>query len=255
MIYWNGCSFVRGMEVQKKKHKFAWSVSEEFNQECINHAKVGGSNDRIWRTVVNDVPQFFQPKLVIIMWSGINRLEYLDWAPLDTHELIWRSANWANFKWNYKTGVIDKKNSFITRNPVPNAVKKSLQEYMIHVRNMPYNLIYNLHYMYTTNVYLKSLGYNVLNYTISKTPYAYLPDCLDKTFREGANFVWETPQVGKKEWFKRLPFLKEDGMYDMCKKAGVPFGEKDHPLEEGHALMHDRIVKDIWKYGFNKEFN
>ena len=65
MIYWNGCSFVRGMEVGKKQHKFAWSVSEECNQECINHAKVGGSNDRIWRTTVNDVPQFFQPTLLI----------------------------------------------------------------------------------------------------------------------------------------------------------------------------------------------
>lgn len=255
MIYWNGCSFVRGMEVDKRKHKFAWSVSEHFNQECVNQAKVGGSNDRIWRTVVNDVPHFFQPKLVIIMWSGINRMEYLDWAPLDRHEFVWRAANWANFKWNPKTGFIDKENSMITKNPAPNVIKKSLQDYMLHVRNMPYNLIYNLHYMYTTNVYLESLGYNVLNYTMSKTPYTYLPDYLNKEWREGANFVWETPQLNKKAWFEKLPFLKEEGFYDMCKKAKVPFGPKDHPLEEGHALMHDRIIKDIWKYGFNKEFN
>lgn len=255
MIYWNGCSFVRGMEVGKKKHKFAWSVSEEFNQECINHAKVGGSNDRIWRTTINDVPQFFQPALVVIMWTGINRMEYLEWAPLSSHEFIWRAANWANFNWNPKTGVIDKENSYITRNPVPGVVKKSLQDYMVNVRNMPFNLIYNLHYMYTTNIYLKSLGINVLNYTMSNTPYLHLPEYLERTFREGANFVWETPQIDKKEWFKRLPFLKEEGMYDMCKKAGVPFGEKDHPLEQGHALMHDRIVKDIRKHGFNKEFN
>ena len=255
MIYWNGCSFVRGMEVDKRKHKFAWSVSEHFNQECINQAKVGGSNDRIWRTVVNDVPHFFQPKLVIIMWSGINRMEYLDWAPLDRHEFVWRAANWANFKWNPKTGFIDKENSMITKNPTPNVIKKSLQDYMLHVRNMPYNLIYNLHYMYTTNVYLESLGYNVLNYTMSKTPYTYLPDYLNKEWREGANFVWETPQLNKEAWFEKLPFLKEEGFYDMCKKAKVPFGPKDHPLEEGHALMHDRIVKDIRKNGFNKEFN
>ena len=255
MIYWNGCSFVRGMEVDKRKHKFAWSVSEHFNQECINQAKVGGSNDRIWRTVVNDVPHFFQPKLVIIMWSGINRMEYLDWAPLDRHEFVWRAANWANFKWNPKTGFIDKENSMITKNPAPNVIKKSLQDYMLHVRNMPYNLIYNLHYMYTTNIYLESLGYNVLNYTMSKTPYTYLPDYLNKEWREGANFVWETPQLNKEAWFEKLPFLKEEGFYDMCKKAKVPFGPKDHPLEEGHALMHDRIIKDIWKYGFNKEFN
>ena len=255
MIYWNGCSFVRGMEVDKRKHKFAWSVSEHFNQECVNQAKVGGSNDRIWRTVVNDVPHFFQPKLVIIMWSGINRMEYLDWAPLDRHEFVWRAANWANFKWNPKTGFIDKENSMITKNPTPNVIKKSLQDYMLHVRNMPYNLIYNLHYMYTTNIYLESLGYNVLNYTMSKTPYTYLPDYLNKEWREGANFVWETPQLNKEAWFEKLPFLKEEGFYDMCKKAKVPFGPKDHPLEEGHALMHDRIIKDIWKYGFNKEFN
>ena len=76
MIYWNGCSFVRGMEVKDRpKDIFANIVSEEFNQPWWDNAKVGGSNDRIWRTTVDDMIR--KPAdLVIIVWSGFNRFEF-----------------------------------------------------------------------------------------------------------------------------------------------------------------------------------
>ena len=40
----------------------------------------------------------------------------------------------------------------------------------------------------------------------------------------------------------------------MCKKAKVPFGPRDHPLEEGHKLMANRIIGDIYKYELDKFF-
>ena len=43
--------------------------------------------------------------------------------------------------------------------------------------------------------------------------------------------------------YKRASVLgKEEPFYDMCKKAKVPFGPGDHPLEEGHKLMANRII-------------
>ena len=49
MIYWNGCSFVQGMEVEEPKNHFPYLVGSHFKQETWRNSKVGGSNDRIWR--------------------------------------------------------------------------------------------------------------------------------------------------------------------------------------------------------------
>ena len=78
MIYWNGCSFVVGSEVKERpRDTFAGLVGTHFMTPWWQNAKVGGSNDRIWRTTMDDMIR--QPAdLVIIVWSGLNRFEYLN---------------------------------------------------------------------------------------------------------------------------------------------------------------------------------
>ena len=49
--------------------------------------------------------------------------------------------------------------------------------------------------------------------------------------------------------------MKEEAFYDMCKRKKVPFGPRDHPLEEGNKLMADRIIKDIYDKKMDKVFN
>ena len=49
--------------------------------------------------------------------------------------------------------------------------------------------------------------------------------------------------------------MNEEAFYDMCKRAKVPFGPGDHPLESGHKLMAKRIIQDIYKYGYDKIIN
>ena len=49
--------------------------------------------------------------------------------------------------------------------------------------------------------------------------------------------------------------MKEEGFYDMCKRHKVPFGPKDHPLEEGNKLMAERIIKDIYDKKLDKVFS
>ena len=90
MIYWNGCSFVVGYEVKERpKDTFAGLVGTHFMTPWWQNAKVGGSNDRIWRTTMDDMIR--QPAdLVIIVWSGLNRFEYLN-----EKNNTWRSAVWV----------------------------------------------------------------------------------------------------------------------------------------------------------------
>ena len=57
------------------------------------------------------------------------------------------------------------------------------------------------------------------------------------------------------DYLNELPHLKEEAFYDMCKRKKVPFGPKDHPLEEGHRLMAKRIIGDIYAKKLDKVFS
>ena len=103
MIYWNGCSFVRGMELENRPDdSFAHKVSDKFNQEYTDNSKVGGSNDRIWRTTLDDCLRE-KPDLAIIVWSNMNRWEFLD------DMRAWRSAVWVRFVFDKITLFINEK--------------------------------------------------------------------------------------------------------------------------------------------------
>ena len=54
MIYWNGCSFVQGMEVEEAKNHFPYLVGSHFKQDTWRNSKVGGSNDRMIRRLMLD---------------------------------------------------------------------------------------------------------------------------------------------------------------------------------------------------------
>jgi hypothetical protein len=80
-------------------------------------------------------------------------------------------------------------------------------------------------------------------------------DTLDEDRLEGSNNVWIVEHMKKKDYLKELPFLKEEAFYDMCKREKVPFGPKDHPLEDGHKLMAKRIIGDIYDKKLDKIFS
>ena len=94
MIYWNGCSFVQGMEIDQTKDQFPYLVGSHFNQETWRNSKVGGSNDRIWRTTMDDMIRNPTP-LVVILWSGPNRFCLLYTSPSPRDGLLSRMPSSA----------------------------------------------------------------------------------------------------------------------------------------------------------------
>lgn len=249
MIYWNGCSFVRGMEIQNRPDDiFANLVSKEFDQPWWDNAKVGGSNDRIWRTTMDDMIR--KPaKLVIIVWSGFNRFEFLD--NLQT----WRSAVWVRYRF-------DKLNLHVSDDSEvhfhPNMVLKQwegINGYGKYGRSMRYNLINSLNHMISIKYFLECKGIPYLFYKMSDGQLNPTLDTLDEDRLEGSNNVWIVEHMKKKDYLKELPFLKGEAFYDMCKREKVPFGPKDHPLEDGHKLMAKRIIGDIYDKKLDKIFS
>lgn len=249
MIYWNGCSFVRGMEVENRPDDvFANLVSKEFGQTWYDNAKIGGSNDRIWRTTTDDMIRN-PAKLAIIVWSGLNRFEFLD------RRNAWRSAVWVKYMFDKKSLKVND-HSEVHFHPTMNLQEwKAINEYAIHVRNMRYNLLYSLHYMISTKYFLEAKGIPYLFYNMSDGQFNPSKRILDEERVEGANTLWRIQHMKLEDYMKELPHMKEEGFYDMCKRKKVPFGPKDHPLEEGHRLMAKRIIGDIYDKKLDKVFS
>ena len=68
-IYFNGCSFVQGMELQDRFNNcFTHLVAEHFTTTLSRSSRIGGSNDRILRVTSTDMMQMLKkPKLVILV--------------------------------------------------------------------------------------------------------------------------------------------------------------------------------------------
>ena len=135
MIYWNGCSFVQGMEVEDRKNHFPYLVGSHFEQETWRNSKVGGSNDRIWRTTMDDMIRNPMP-LVVILWSGPNRFEFLN---LSTN--IWRSAVWVAHRFNKATLKLSQDSEVHFHPDLTLKQWQGLNGYAKEVRNPKMNLI------------------------------------------------------------------------------------------------------------------
>ena len=188
--------------------------------------------------------------LVVILWSGPNRFEFLN---LSTN--IWRSAVWVSHRFNRATLKLTDDSEVHFHPDLSLKQWQGLNGYAKEVRNPKYNVIYTLHYMMSTKYFLEAKGIPYLFYTMSSGQLQTMLSYLDETRLEGANVVWEVPHMKKEDYLKELPCLEEEPFYDMCKRKKVPFGPRDHPLEEGHKLMADRIIGDIYKYELDKFFN
>ncbi len=249
MIYWNGCSFVQAHEIKDLSDSFVNIVSEHFDQKFYRNSKIGGSNDRIWRVSTDDCLRK-KPSLAIIVWSGINRFEYLG-----KRDDTWRSAVWLEHKMNYDTLELSPDSEVYFHHTLKRPEWEALNGYATKIRYATYNLIYTLHYMISLKYFFEAQKIPYLFYNMSDGQYGRILDRLDEARREGANIDWDIVHMTKDDYMRELPHMKEEAFYDMCKRHKVPFGPKDHPLEEGHRIMAKRIIDDIYKYELDKKIN
>ena len=256
MIYFNGCSFVNGFELKDKyRTRFSAIVAKELGQKEDNDAKVGGSNDRIWRTTMNHCLTN-KYDLVVIMWTGINRLEYLETTEntsgnkyKPTSQLQnprWRCTNWEDYALSHRTLEIDRETTNLFHHPdLSDHHYYYLNGYMKEIRNIKHNLKYTIQYMLSTKYFLEQLDIPYLFYTFSSGQYKPFLYLLDEDYLEATNNYWDSVELSKKQIVKELPCLEEDGFYDITTKHKLPLGKKDHPLEEAHSLMAAKILQDI----------
>ena len=109
--------------------------------------------------------------------------------------------------------------------------------------------------MISIKYFLESKNIPYLFYNLSDGQIQPTLKILDEQRMEGANNLWEVGHMKLNDYLDELPHLQEEAFYDMCKREQVPFGPKDHPLEEGHKLMAERIIGDIYDKKLDKVFS
>lgn len=251
-MYFNGDSFTQGMELQDRFNGcYTHLVAEHFDQTWSRSSKIGGGNDRILRVTSTDMIQMpKKPKIAIILWSGPNRVEYLN------DENIWRQVGHIRF-------AFDKRNLEIKRSEIychPDMTRHQhdgWKNYMRYCRNIKWNLHETLMQMIYLRHMLNGLGIPHLYYWMSKGQVDCAVDSLDDVKKEGANVVWEQQYNMKKDDFLReIPELADEGFYELTKyRIQTKYGPMDHPLEDGHKAMADKIIEDIYDKKLDKLFS
>ncbi len=293
-LFTNGCSYVVGHELKDltRIDRFSNLVAKHFGWFDWNEGKVGAGNGRIMRTTINSILQnnvyYFRkkevpgqvetyenvkirkwfdreigqrdrkPKVAVIMWSGVNRLETLTASKeeknvfnykLDYH---WSNGFWSKFQFDPKHLTINP-SSQCTWDPwSPEHVKKAGTDYM-KIRNMVWAFRDTINNMLAVKYFLEAQEIPQLHYLFCGGQYKPLLHILDIPTFEASNIWWETLDLNKEQVLKELPFLESEGFLEMTERLRLPIGERGHPLEEAHEAMATRIIKDI--NGIYKENN
>lgn len=284
VLFTNGCSFTVGHELKDPSRVDRWSnlVARELGMFDCNEAKIGGSNQRIQRTTINAILQGVnyiekrkdvriksktyknnakvdfldnrfevgreKPALAVIMWTGVNRWEHLNGAR--EHSIYkgafpyhWQNVNWNEMTYDKKT-LLPSLKSEVKWDPwVHPSFRKAGTEFMM-MRNLVWALKDTINNMLAVKYFLQAQDIPQMHYVWHKQHYWTILEALNTEVWEAANVLWPALDLNKEQVLKELPFLKEEGFFEMCKKNGYPLGKLGHPLEEGHKAMAERVLKD-----------
>jgi len=192
-----------------------------------------------------------KPKLVVCMWSGINRHEILRKSNIaDTWS--WTINTWSRFGLDPKSLLATPQSKAYCDNQYPAGVRDTLEGYLKEVRNGHMNLRLTIGNMLAVKYFLQSQGIPQLHYVFSSGQYKPLLPVLDWDVFENTNTWWKGTDIDQQTALRELPVLESEGFYDMTKRLRLPIGSKDHPLEEAHQAMAQRIIEDIRKNEFFK---
>ena len=192
-----------------------------------------------------------KPKLVVCMWSGINRHEVLR-KSIIANTWSWTINTWARFGLDPKSLLATQESKAYCDNQYYPGTRDILEGYMKRVRNGHMNLRLTIGNMLAVKYFLQSQGIPQLHYVFSSGQYKPLLPVLDWDVYENTNTWWEGTDIDRKTAVRELPVLESEGFYDMTKRLNLPIGAKDHPLEEAHEAMAQRIIEDIKKNEFLK---
>lgn len=233
----NGCSFVWGDELQDPMNsRFSKLISDNYELEENNLAIRGASNDRIFRTTI-DYLQGYIPEIAIIVWSGIDRMEYLNHREQDAHDDYYLQCSPSR---------IGQKEFKVHDN--------TLTKYYSHIATDMYSSIKTLGYMNTIQLICQSMNVPVLQFQFAHRHRGTLSTIINDipiNPRMDRFLEYYKSKVDSLKEYSTYGLLNEQSLLELSKSIGdVEIGKNwyGHPLEKSQILFKDMMIKELERH-------
>jgi hypothetical protein len=205
-----GDSFAYGDELEDRLNAFPHLIAKQLNMDVVNLGEFASGNYKMIRKLLEqDINQY---SLVIITWSGFDRIEITD----EFGSWEWWPGSHAN---SYRIASKNKK------------FRKTIIDY------------YNRHYD-STYFYRQYLNYVILAQSylkLNQIPYVFLD--VFKNHNDENRFASSNYDLLKKIDTSRYLGWPNKSMSEWT--TGLPVGPRFHFLEEGHEVVSQKILSFI----------
>lgn len=223
-LYFNGCSHTVGLssDIHDIKQTYPYKLSNILNANFINSALPRSSNDRIFRTTIEDICSLNnKPDIAIIQWSYYDRFE----TPLLTNDfdklkLPWKEYRLRDLEWkqynpyvNIETGISNTNIEVEWKEHKKNSINSFLTKAI------------------ALDIFIKSNNIRPIHIFFPSTMIKKDNDLIKTLLKYNTDSFINTPLLG---------------METCLDSEGFKRGSDNHFLESAH----DRIVE--WLYDFIK---
>ena len=218
-IYFDGCSFTYGSELEDGEERYSKLICNELGAEECNYATAGGSNDQIVRNLLIE-KNIEEYDLAIIQMTYPVRTEYYD----DVRNKWVR----VNPKYNFAKWLLDPSGKRM-REEKARILKKDVNPFYSKIDTLNKKFVdhgdhWLYHYKHIHTHYYSQTKENIQFQTIHNHCKAHNVPVILLTINE---------------WSK----LKFDYKIKITKKTSK---EKGHPNQRGHEIIASNLL-DIWK--------
>lgn len=240
MFYFNGDSFVYGLELENIDDRFSTLISKHYNKKEFNDSIRGASNQRILRTTMEALATHPEIESVFLMWTDPTRFEhYLEPNKYASDSDGWRRL--TTFRLQDNKFLPSERDEFIRKFHHPNMriINKSLLMYTSYVRTPEHVLNELLNYILQIQLIC-----NAKNIKCTMA-YSFTHGILDNV--DIKKYFTNTSLYKKIDWSQKF-WLDQDVFWSMntfCKEQNVDFGPGLHPLKNGHFLTANKIIDKL----------
>jgi hypothetical protein len=236
MIYFGGCSYVKGVELENEEQsRFSTLVGKKLNKEVVNTAWGGASNSRHTRKLVEAFNTRNDIESVFIMWSPIQRTEQFLTAE-------WIESQDGYFQVSPKK-FLDKKDSNYKKLRRYNTYYDAMQVWANDIWSTSSQIADYFQNILTVQALCKS---NNVPLMMTNSSRKFTIDVfIDHVFKD--ELEYQTlhnlrNQIDINNWMKKdINF----GMTEYCTFCNLEIGPRFHPLEQGHERFAIEIAKDL----------
>jgi len=205
-----GDSFAYGDELEDRLNAFPHLIAKKLNMDVVNLGEFASGNYKMIRKLLEqDINQY---SLVIITWSGFDRIEITD----EFGSWEWWPGSHAN---SYR--IASKNEKF----------RKTIIDYFNRHYDSTYFYRQYLNYVILAQSYLK----------LNQIPYVFLD--VFKNHDDENRFASSNRDLLEKIDTSRYLGWPNESMAEWT--AGLPIGPRFHFLEEGHKVVSQKILDFI----------